>query len=250
LTRRIAQGERIYLRGAYDTARAVWIDALDRSRSLHDSLAEARTLTWLGLAAWRQGDYRTAHRLGEAALELKRRLARDADLFRSYNALGLLAWNEGRRLLGRAIDERLDFALETTLGASTIPALLAKAAAQGAEIWLSYVGLDSPERHLARVKARVAAGGHDIPEADIRRRWDASRANLVALMPRLARLRVYDNSAEADPGRGLTPAPRLLLHCVERKIVAPTKLRSLLADTPQWAKPIVAAALDLHLKRR
>jgi predicted ABC-type ATPase len=31
-----------------------------------------------------------------------------------------LAWNEGRRLLERAIDERLDFALETTLGASTI----------------------------------------------------------------------------------------------------------------------------------
>lgn len=92
----IAQGERIYLRGAYDTARTVWTGALDRSRASHDSLGEARTLTWLGLAAWRQGDYGTARTLGEAALELKGRLARDADLFKSYNALGLLAWNEGR----------------------------------------------------------------------------------------------------------------------------------------------------------
>jgi tetratricopeptide (TPR) repeat protein len=92
----IAQGERIYLRGAYDTARTVWSEALERSRASHDSLAEARAITWLGLAAWRQGDYRTARRLGEAALELKRRLTRDADLFKSYNALGLLAWNEGR----------------------------------------------------------------------------------------------------------------------------------------------------------
>jgi hypothetical protein len=70
------------------------------------------------------------------------------------------------------------------------------------------------------------------------------------LLPHVASARVYDNSVEADPAQGLTPAPRLLLHCVERRIVVPTKLRSLLADTPEWAKPIAAAALDLHLKRR
>jgi CHAT domain-containing protein/tetratricopeptide (TPR) repeat protein len=92
----LALGEHIYLRGAFDTARAVWSDALARSRERNDSLAEARALTWLGLAAWRQGDYRAARRLGEQALVLKRRMARGADLFKSYNALGLLAWNEGR----------------------------------------------------------------------------------------------------------------------------------------------------------
>ena len=81
-------------------------------------------------------------------------------------------------------------------------------------------------------------------------RYDGGRRNLVRLLPQLASVRVYDNSVEADPAQGLTPAPRLLLQCVERKIVAPTTLRPLLADTPEWAKPIVAAALDLHLKRR
>ena len=93
----LALGERVYLRGAYDTAaRALDRSARSARRAAHDSLAEARALTWLGLAAWRQGDYRAARRLGEEALALKRRLARPGRLFKSYNALGLLAWNEGR----------------------------------------------------------------------------------------------------------------------------------------------------------
>src|SRR6266852_1320948 len=70
------------------------------------------------------------------------------------------AWHEGARLLKRAIDERLDFALETTLGANTIPRLLRQAANSGIGIYVWYVGLDSPEHHIARVKSRVARGGH------------------------------------------------------------------------------------------
>jgi CHAT domain-containing protein len=103
----LARGERVYLRGEYDSARVFWTVALDQGRASHDSLTQARALTWLGLAAWRQGDYRAARRLGEEALALKRRIAGQADLFKSYNALGLLAWNEGRlsdatTLFGRA----------------------------------------------------------------------------------------------------------------------------------------------------
>lgn len=152
-----------------------------------------------------------------------------------------LAWNEGRRLLERAIEGKLDFAFETTLGASTIPRLLARAADGGAEIWMWYVGLDLPERHLARVRSRVKAGGHDIPEADIRRRWDASRQNLVALMPKLTRLNLYDNSHEADPRMGKAPRPRLLLALRDGRVVAPVDL----ASVPEWARPIVARALQL-----
>jgi len=152
-----------------------------------------------------------------------------------------LAWNEGRRLLERAIAEKLDFAFETTLGASTIPRLLADAADGGADIWMWYVGLASPELHLARVRSRVKAGGHDIPEADIRRRWDASRQNLVALMPKLARLYLYDNSAEADPRSGKAPRPRLLLKMERGRIAAPVDV----ASTPSWAKPVVMRALQL-----
>src|SRR3546814_1295949 len=55
------------------------------------------------------------------------------------------------------------------------------------EIQMWYAGLDSPERHLARIRARVAKGGHDIPEDKVRERYTASRAHLIQLMPYLSR---------------------------------------------------------------
>jgi predicted ABC-type ATPase len=151
------------------------------------------------------------------------------------------AWQQGKRLLQRAIAERLDFAFETTLGGSTIPRLLAEAASQGIEVRIWYVGLASVDAHIARVRQRVRAGGHDIPEATIRRRWRHSRLNLVQLLPALTELRVYDNSAEADPATGHPPRPVLVLHVERGQIVGPSDLSS----TPEWAKPIVAAALSL-----
>jgi len=149
------------------------------------------------------------------------------------------AWHQGRRLLERAIAERLSFAFETTLGGGTMTALLERALASGLEVRVWYVGLDSPERHLARVRGRVARGGHDIPEATVRRRYHTSRLNLVRLLPRLTELRVYDNSAEADPAAGGAPEPRLLLHTRGGRLVASCPLPT----TPAWAKPIMAAAL-------
>jgi predicted ABC-type ATPase len=153
-----------------------------------------------------------------------------------------LAWQQGKRLLERAINERLDFAIETTLGGSTMLGLLIRAAALGIEVRVLYVGLPSAEAHIERVRQRVRAGGHDIPEADIRRRYRHSRLNLVRLLPALTELRVYDNSAEADPAAGHAPRPLLVLHVKKGRIVDPDDLSS----TPEWAKPIVAAALKLE----
>lgn len=151
------------------------------------------------------------------------------------------AWQQGRRLLEQAIADRLQFAFETTLGANTIPNLLARAASRGIEVHLWYVGLSSVELHIERVRARVRKGGHDIPEADIRRRYHHSRLNLIRLLPTLSALRMYDNSAQADPAKGQAPVPILVLQMDHGKIAAPADLRR----TPEWAKPIVAAALKL-----
>ena len=151
------------------------------------------------------------------------------------------AWHEGKRLLERAIAERLDFAFETTLGGNTIPALLQEASAAGIEVRVWFVGLSSPELHIARVRSRVARGGHDISEDRIRERYDRSRINLLALMPRLTELRVFDNSFEADPSTGSTPRPTLVLHLAKGKIVEMIDL----ADTPRWAKALVAAAIKI-----
>jgi predicted ABC-type ATPase len=149
------------------------------------------------------------------------------------------AWQEGRRLLEQAIARRFAFAFETTLGGNTITALLEAALASGIEVRVWYVGLGSPELHIARVRSRVEKGGHDVPAARIRERYDRSRLNLIRLLPKLTELRVYDNSAEADPHRGRMPAPLLVLHWARGRIVSTCEL----PRTPEWARPIVAAAM-------
>ncbi len=149
------------------------------------------------------------------------------------------AWRQGKRLLERAIAARLDYMFETTLGGETFAGLLSGAAAAGLEVRVSYVGLASPELHVARVAARVAKGGHGIPEAAIRRRYDKGREHLVELLPALTELKVYDNSVEADPDAGAAPRPTLVLHLAKGRI----RRMCSAAEVPEWAKPIVAAAL-------
>jgi predicted ABC-type ATPase len=152
-----------------------------------------------------------------------------------------LAWQESVRRLRVAIASNTDYAFETTLGGQTITALLIEAAVAGLELFVWYCGLDSPERHLARVQARVSKGGHDIPEQKIRERYHASRQNLVRLIPLVTTLRVYDNSVEADPANGLTPSTRLVLELAQGNAAFPATPAAMTA-TPAWAQPIVACA--------
>ncbi len=149
------------------------------------------------------------------------------------------AWQQGVAGLRRAIAERGNYALETTLGGETIVDLLLDAANAGVAVNVWFVGLASVELHVARVRQRVARGGHDIPRADIERRFDRGRINLIRLLPRLRQLRVYDNSVQADADQPANARPRLQLHMVGGRIVGPPDL----AGTAEWAKPIVAAAL-------
>jgi predicted ABC-type ATPase len=151
------------------------------------------------------------------------------------------AWHEGKRVLQRAIAERLEFAFETTLGGHTISALLHEPLAAGIDVRICFVGLSSPELHIARVRSRVARGGHDIPEEKIRERYDRSRINLIELMPQLTELRVFDNSFDADPHAGRAPQPILILHLAKEKMLKMIEL----SKTPQWAKAFVAGAVKL-----
>jgi predicted ABC-type ATPase len=149
------------------------------------------------------------------------------------------AWEMGRRMLEDAIEHRRPYAFETTLGGRTITELLERALDAKIEVRIWYVALDSPERHIARVKSRVAHGGHDIPEEKIRERYEASIANLCRLAPRLTELLVYDNSQEGDPAEGKRPKPVLVLRAARGKLQAWDPAR-----TPHWAKPVVMSLLE------
>jgi predicted ABC-type ATPase len=156
------------------------------------------------------------------------------------------AWQIGKSLLEQAIAEGRDYRFETTLGGRTIAQLLERAAQSGHRLHVWFCGLASAELHLRRVRSRVAHGGHDIPEQKIRERWTGSRENLIRLLPLIDHLRLYDNSHEADPAEGRQPQPVLLLEIKRRKITAPADL----SGAPDWAQPIIAAAIHLHTAAR
>lgn len=159
----------------------------------------------------------------------------------SQEEANALAWSEGMRRLDEAVANGTSYAFETTLGGRTVPAKIAAAAATH-ELVIWYCGLASPDLHVARVQARVAAGGHDIPEDKIRERCESSLVNLIALLPRLSSLIVYDNSAQVLPGKPI-PDPVLVLDLHEGKVLFPDTATSI-AATPDWAKPLVEAALS------
>ncbi len=64
-----------------------------------------------------------------------------------------------------------DFSIETTLATRSLLKMIAEAQHEGYTVTLMYFWLNSPDLAVARVKARVAAGGHNIPEETVRRRY-------------------------------------------------------------------------------
>jgi predicted ABC-type ATPase len=153
------------------------------------------------------------------------------------------AWAEGVDRLKRALANGRNHAFETTLGGRSIAALLAEASATH-DVLMWYCGLPSPDAHLARVQARVRAGGHPISEADIRRRYPLALANLIRLMPQLAQLQVYDNSADAAHGDAV-PDPLLVLQMEGGALTwpEPDDIEAL-RRTPAWAVPLMETALQ------
>jgi predicted ABC-type ATPase len=90
---------------------------------------------------------------------------------------------------------RVDFAFETTLASRSFAPWLRKLRQQGYELMLVFVWLPSPELSIARVADRVRAGGHDVPEATIRRRYARGIANFVRIYrPLVDHFWCYDNS--------------------------------------------------------
>lgn len=154
------------------------------------------------------------------------------------------AWRRGYRLLRNAIRKGHNHIHETTLGGETLANELRRAAAAGHDVRILYVGLESPEKHIERVRARVAAGGHDIPDSAIRRRWRTSRLQLIALLPYLSELLLYDNTADCDPRSGQPPEPRLLLHVRRGQVLYRES-----ATAPAWARPVIARAIAIALGR-
>lgn len=78
-----------------------------------------------------------------------------------------------------SIDRREDFGFETTLAGRGYLKLVRRLRSQGWHVELIYLALPSMPMSRMRVAERVVHGGHDIPAADIERRFSRSLANLL-----------------------------------------------------------------------
>ena len=84
----------------------------------------------------------------------------------------IAAGREMLRRLDEAVTHRADLVLETTPASRHYLRAIPAWQARGYAVGLHFIELPNADHAVARVASRVAAGGHDIPEADIRRRFE------------------------------------------------------------------------------
>jgi predicted ABC-type ATPase len=103
------------------------------------------------------------------------------------------------RLLLRELDRlaasRTDFALESTLSGRSYAGRRRRWKRAGYRVEFVFLRLTSPQLVLRRIAARVRQGGHDVPKADVLRRFDRGWINFETVYRPLADAwAVYDNS--------------------------------------------------------
>ena len=92
------------------------------------------------------------------------------------------------------IDDAVSFNQETTLPGAVILRQLKAAKENGFTVILYFMGVDSVETAIARVRRRVEKGGHGIPESMIRYRWEKMPSALAAILPYCDLAFFYDNT--------------------------------------------------------
>ena len=131
----------------------------------------------------------------------------------------LEAAEEAEQIRHMLLKAHKDFTFETVLSTDRNLELLLKAKEQGYEIYAVFVLTKDPEINVRRVRARVKAGGHDVPKEKIISRYEGSLRNL----PRLVRIsdhtRVIDNSGSE---------PHLICEVVNRQLT--------IWETEEWSK--------------
>jgi predicted ABC-type ATPase len=103
------------------------------------------------------------------------------------------------RELSRLVEARAEFAFESTLSGVHYAKRLEDWKGRGYFIDIVYIRLASPHLALSRIASRVRQGGHDVPRADVIRRFKRGWANFLNVYKPLAdHWAIYENS-ESKP---------------------------------------------------
>lgn len=109
-----------------------------------------------------------------------------------------VAFEAGRLMLKRIdylLEQKVDFALETTLSTRSYVSLIRRVQQIGYTVSLFYFWIPSADMSKTRVAQRVSRGGHNIPPEVIERRYGRSVWNLTNLYTLVCdRFTVFDNS--------------------------------------------------------
>ncbi len=116
------------------------------------------------------------------------------DIKKEHNLTDLEAAKQAEALRRALLKKGADFSFETVLSTERNLLLLREAKEQGYEVQCVYVLTCDENINVARVRARVAAGGHDVPEEKIRARYHKALALLPKLIQVCDKMLVYDNS--------------------------------------------------------
>lgn len=97
-------------------------------------------------------------------------------------------------------ERRFDFAFETTLASRSFAPWIRDLLSEGYSFSLVFLWVPSVEAAISRVRERVRAGGHSVPEETIRGRFAAGLRNFFQIyQPMATRWRFYDNGSRRGP---------------------------------------------------
>lgn len=118
----------------------------------------------------------------------------DADVIAKENNFDNI--KAGKKAIGEinyCLENNISFTQETTLAGHRTIRIIKQARKQGYYIIMYYVGLNSMEESVARIANRVRKGGHNIPTADVKRRFEKRITSLGEVIPLCDEVIFYDN---------------------------------------------------------
>ena len=138
----------------------------------------------------------------------------------------LEAAQEAEQIRHILLKARKDFTFETVLSTDRNIELLRSAKEQGYAIHAVFVLTSDPRINVERIKARVKAGGHDVPEEKIISRYKRSFRNLSQLVRIADHTRVIDNSGNE---------PHLICEIINQHVT--------IWETEEWSKSAILSLL-------
>ena len=108
----------------------------------------------------------------------------------------LEAAQEAEQIRLSLLSAHKDFTFETVLSTDRNLALLRQAKEMGYEIQAVFVLTNDPHINVERVRSRVKAGGHDVPEEKVISRYEKSLRNVSRLVRIADHTRIIDNTDE------------------------------------------------------